>query len=91
MDHERMGRVGEQPARSLLPPTAAGKRQLQSETERWNEMTAVIAGILKQRRRSYESLVSNSLMDQQRRCEALAWNVRWTRRCAFTSRLMQQN
>ena len=27
--------------------TAAGKRRLQSETERWNEMTAVIAGILK--------------------------------------------
>ena len=26
---------------------AAGKRRLQSETERWNEMTAVIAGILK--------------------------------------------
>ena len=26
--------------------TAAGKRRLQSETKRWNEMTAVIAGIL---------------------------------------------
>src|ERR1700734_385062 len=26
--------------------TAAGKRRLQSETDRWNEMTAVIAGIL---------------------------------------------
>lgn len=26
--------------------TAAGKRRLQVETERWNEMTAVIAGIL---------------------------------------------
>ena len=27
--------------------TAAGKRRLQAETERWNEMTTVIAGILK--------------------------------------------
>ena len=27
--------------------TAAGKRQLHAETERWNEMTSVIAGILK--------------------------------------------
>jgi transcriptional regulator len=26
--------------------TVAGKRRLQSETKRWNEMTAVIAGIL---------------------------------------------
>src|SRR6201984_3483613 len=26
--------------------TAAGKRRLQSEAERWNQMTAVIAGIL---------------------------------------------
>jgi DNA-binding PadR family transcriptional regulator len=26
--------------------TAAGKRQLLFETERWNQMTAVIAGIL---------------------------------------------
>ena len=27
--------------------TAAGKRHLQSEAERWNQMTAVIAGILR--------------------------------------------
>ncbi|HET9308179.1 MAG TPA: PadR family transcriptional regulator [Candidatus Sulfotelmatobacter sp.] len=27
--------------------TAAGKRRLQTETDRWNEMTDVIAGILK--------------------------------------------
>jgi len=27
--------------------TAAGKRRLQSETEKWNEMAGVIAGILK--------------------------------------------
>jgi len=27
--------------------TAAGKRQLHAETDRWNEMTSVIAGILK--------------------------------------------
>src|SRR5215472_19100403 len=27
--------------------TAAGKRQLQSETERWNQMSAVISGILR--------------------------------------------
>ena len=27
--------------------TAAGKRRLQSEAERWNQMTAVIAGILR--------------------------------------------
>jgi PadR family transcriptional regulator PadR len=26
--------------------TAAGKRRLQSEAERWNQMTVVIAGIL---------------------------------------------
>src|SRR5689334_8587116 len=27
--------------------TAAGRRQLQSETEKWNHMTAMIAGILR--------------------------------------------
>src|SRR5215475_5091717 len=27
--------------------TTAGKRQLQSETERWNQMSAVISGILR--------------------------------------------
>jgi hypothetical protein len=41
-----MGRVGEQAARALLPAHNGRETQLQSESKRWNQMTAVIAGIL---------------------------------------------
>ena len=41
-----MGRVGKQAQGEILPLTAAGKRKLQTEAEKWNRMADVIAGIL---------------------------------------------
>ena len=45
LDHERIGRVGEQCKAKCLRLTAAGKRKLLTETEKWNRMADVIAGI----------------------------------------------
>src|SRR3954463_4225549 len=41
------GGAGNQRSGRYYRLTAAGKRRLESETKRWNQMTAVIAGILR--------------------------------------------
>ncbi len=46
MDHGKLGRVGKQPARQVLPLTKAGRRQLEKETESWSRISVPIARAL---------------------------------------------
>jgi len=51
-----MGRVGKQSKEKNYRLTAAGKRRLESEAEKWNRTADVIAGILGTHLRKYDSL-----------------------------------
>ena len=46
MDKRRVGGIGKQPAREVLPAYASGSRQLKTEMEKWSQMTEVVNTVL---------------------------------------------
>ena len=48
LDRQRVGRIGQQAQGKVLPSDCGrARRQLHSETEKWNRMTSLIASILR--------------------------------------------
>ncbi len=66
--------------------TAAGKRRLQTEAEKWNRMTDVIAGILRTTPEEVSLDGAGFVPGSGQLSCALAWRAKWMRNCVSTFR-----